>query len=85
MASWPLLALLLAACGPSEPEPRVAPYVTQRGCEFTLVLPSGNSTSAIAERGSADVTYRLSMGGERIGISDCRLVENPGELRVFSD
>jgi len=76
--------LLVTACG-SEPEVREAPYVLKQGCEFTLQASADNSTSTTIEKGNTMVTLTLSMGGFRVGVSDCQVVDNPQGLPVYED
>jgi hypothetical protein len=77
--------LLLGACGSGGNETRTPPYVVQDGCEFTLEVGDGNSTSTTIEKGNTIVTFTLSMGGHSVDISDCRVVDNPQGLPVYVD
>ncbi len=79
------LLLLLGACGSGGNETRTPPYVVQDGCEFTLEVGDGNSTSTTIEKGNTMVTFTLSMGGHSVDISDCRVVDNPQGLPVYVD
>lgn len=85
------LPVLLTACGSGDPNeggashPRTPPYVVQKGCEFTLQISEQNSTSTTIEKGNTMVTLTLSMGDYAVGVSDCRVVDNPDSLPVFED
>lgn len=77
--------VLLTGCGGEEAENRVPPYIYKTGCEFSLELGEGNSTSTTIEKGNTMVTLTLSMGGYKVGVSDCKVVENPGQLPIYED
>lgn len=73
----------LTGCGPAEPEVRIPPYVVQQGCEFTLVPSEGMSNTTRIDKGNTMVTITLSMGGYRVGLSDCQVVDNPYALPLY--
>lgn len=59
------------------------PYIVQEGCKFWLVTDAG-TVSTTSERGSGPSgNATLHMGGHRMGLSECKVVDNPRTLAVY--
>lgn len=86
---WQILAasiiIFALACGSKKEERRIPPYIVKKGCEFTLVVSNGNSASTTIDKGNTLVTYKLSMGDYIVSVSDCRVVDNPDNLKIYED
>jgi hypothetical protein len=80
-----LSCLLSFGCKTDDAVSKTPPYITQKGCEFTLVLGGGNSSSIISEKSQLATTYTLSMGEHKVKISNCRVIDKPESLPFFKE
>lgn len=78
-----LISLLFLGGCSSEPDtPPPPPYLSVKGCEFTLVTDDG-TTSTNSEKG--DNTRRsIHADGYEVAFEDCAVVENPFEVPVYT-
>lgn len=91
LISMILAASLLGGCseeGPSYPSPegKAYPYILKTGCEFAIVEElSRSSISSPKAEGMPDswVSASISLGDHSVTVSNCELVENPGNLPVY--
>jgi len=59
------------------------PYIVQEACTFWLVTPNG-TVSTTSERGSGiSGNATLNMGDYQMRLSECQLIANPQNLRVY--
>lgn len=91
-------AALLSACGnetqtdtdgfadslmPSKQIDAAPPYIVHEECTFFLVTDVGTVSTPSARNSGPSGNATLNMGGHRVVLSECTLVENPDQLAVY--
>lgn len=79
----PALVLLAAGCG--QQEFRMPPYITQKGCEFTLVVSPEKTRSEKVPTNSRGNATEIAVEKYEIEVADCQLVYNPHGLPLYKD